>query len=327
MSSSSPSPATAVPANVVPASAVTASRHRVPEHRRAEVTGDERRGGRCACCRHAELAPIAAVGGLAQAAAGLVAELRRLDIDVTVVMPDGGIELADERIDELAVPAVGQPGPPAQWRACRRRATQRRRSAGAGSEASVPAARRPRMAGQRPSVPLVLPGDRRRRRGDPARGRPPQRLAHRRHARCRRRVDPHRPVAAQHRLPGIHRRGVAAYLGLRGATTSGSAGPNPLSGAIALADAIVAVSPTHARRSSPRRAGSVSARRCATVGPPSGGSSTASTRRCGTRRRTPHSSPTTRRGRVPPSGRWPGPPTAPPSASAPGSRTTTCRWR
>jgi starch synthase len=63
----------------------------------------------------AELAPVAAVGGLAQAAAGLVAELRHPasggpGIDVDVVMPDyGGIELADETTTPLAVPAWAGP--------------------------------------------------------------------------------------------------------------------------------------------------------------------------------------------------------------------------
>ncbi len=54
----------------------------------------------------AELAPVAAVGGLAAAAAGLGAELRRHGVDVDLVMPDyGGIELADERRTALQVPA------------------------------------------------------------------------------------------------------------------------------------------------------------------------------------------------------------------------------
>jgi starch synthase len=58
----------------------------------------------------AELAPIAAVGGLAQAASGLTAELRRQGVDVTVVMPDyGGVELADTVTRELAVPAWAGP--------------------------------------------------------------------------------------------------------------------------------------------------------------------------------------------------------------------------
>jgi starch synthase len=58
----------------------------------------------------AEMSPIASVGGLAQAAAGLVAELRRRGVDVDVVMPDyGGIELADSVTHELSVPAWAGP--------------------------------------------------------------------------------------------------------------------------------------------------------------------------------------------------------------------------
>jgi starch synthase len=58
----------------------------------------------------AEFAPIAAVGGLAQAAAGLVAELRQQGVYVVVVMPDyGGIELSDEETHELSVPAWAGP--------------------------------------------------------------------------------------------------------------------------------------------------------------------------------------------------------------------------
>ena len=54
----------------------------------------------------AELSPIATVGGLAAAAAGLGAELRRAGVDLELVMPDyGGIELDDETRVELDVPA------------------------------------------------------------------------------------------------------------------------------------------------------------------------------------------------------------------------------
>ncbi len=53
----------------------------------------------------AELSPIAAVGGLAAAAAGLGIELRRAGVDVDLVMPDyGGISLVDEVSIELDVP-------------------------------------------------------------------------------------------------------------------------------------------------------------------------------------------------------------------------------
>ena len=53
----------------------------------------------------AELAPVATVGGLAAAAAGLGAELRRQGIEVDLVMPDyGDITLVDETSIELDVP-------------------------------------------------------------------------------------------------------------------------------------------------------------------------------------------------------------------------------
>jgi len=54
----------------------------------------------------AELSPVATVGGLAAAAAGLAAELRRADVDLELVLPDyGDVTLVDERVIELAVPA------------------------------------------------------------------------------------------------------------------------------------------------------------------------------------------------------------------------------
>jgi starch synthase len=53
----------------------------------------------------AELSPVASVGGLGAAAAGLGAELRRLGIDVDLVMPDyGNVELLDETSIRLDVP-------------------------------------------------------------------------------------------------------------------------------------------------------------------------------------------------------------------------------
>jgi len=53
----------------------------------------------------AELSPIATVGGLAAAAAGLGSELRRLGVDVDLVMPDyGGIALVDETSFDLDAP-------------------------------------------------------------------------------------------------------------------------------------------------------------------------------------------------------------------------------
>jgi starch synthase len=58
----------------------------------------------------AELSPIATVGGLAAAAAGLGAELRRAGIDVDLVLPDyGGISLVDETSINLDVPEWAGP--------------------------------------------------------------------------------------------------------------------------------------------------------------------------------------------------------------------------
>jgi starch synthase len=54
----------------------------------------------------AELSPIARVGGLAEAAAGLVRALRLSDVDVDVVLPDyGGVLLEHEHTVDLDVPA------------------------------------------------------------------------------------------------------------------------------------------------------------------------------------------------------------------------------
>ena len=53
----------------------------------------------------AEFAPLARVGGLAAAAAGLVAELRRQDVDVQVVIPDYfATPLKGETVQRLVVP-------------------------------------------------------------------------------------------------------------------------------------------------------------------------------------------------------------------------------
>ncbi len=53
----------------------------------------------------AELSPIATVGGLAAAAAGLGAALRRLGVDLDIVMPDyGDVALVDETTMTLDVP-------------------------------------------------------------------------------------------------------------------------------------------------------------------------------------------------------------------------------
>ena len=53
----------------------------------------------------AEVAPLVTVGGLAQASAGLVAELRRQGVDVTLVLPDyGAVTLTGESVRPLTVP-------------------------------------------------------------------------------------------------------------------------------------------------------------------------------------------------------------------------------
>jgi starch synthase len=58
------------------------------------------------CFATAELAPVATVGGLAEAAAGLAGELRRLGVDLEVLMPDyGDVTLVDETCHDLDVPA------------------------------------------------------------------------------------------------------------------------------------------------------------------------------------------------------------------------------
>lgn len=59
----------------------------------------------------AEIAPIARVGGMAEASAGLVKQLRANGHDVTVVLPDyQGLELADETTTKLLLPEWARPG-------------------------------------------------------------------------------------------------------------------------------------------------------------------------------------------------------------------------
>jgi starch synthase len=58
----------------------------------------------------AELAPLARVGGLAEAAAGLVRQLRGDGLEIDVVLPDyGGVELDDETVETIDVPSWAQP--------------------------------------------------------------------------------------------------------------------------------------------------------------------------------------------------------------------------
>jgi starch synthase len=57
-----------------------------------------------------ELAPVARVGGLAVAAAGLVQALRDLDLEVTIALPDyGGAALEETQVIPLDVPAWAGP--------------------------------------------------------------------------------------------------------------------------------------------------------------------------------------------------------------------------
>ena len=59
----------------------------------------------------AELAPLARVGGLAEASAGLVRQLRADGAEIDVVLPDyGDVALADETVTSIEVPSWAQPG-------------------------------------------------------------------------------------------------------------------------------------------------------------------------------------------------------------------------
>ncbi len=95
----------------------------------------------------AELSPVAAVGGLAAAAAGLGAALRSAGVDLDLVMPDyGGITLVDETTFDLDVPdwvgaAVVRRGCPSG-----RRSADRDLGARDGPTAPVPAGRRDGLA-------------------------------------------------------------------------------------------------------------------------------------------------------------------------------------
>ncbi len=71
----------------------------------------------------AELSPLARVGGLAEAAAGLVAALRRSGVTVDLVMPDYfDIEMENERPRHTRRPRLGTTGigAPGHRRGCRR---------------------------------------------------------------------------------------------------------------------------------------------------------------------------------------------------------------
>ena len=196
----------------------------------------------------AELAPIAAVGGLAQAAAGLVGELRRQGVDVDVVMPDyGGIELSDASTHELAVPPWAGPA--------------RVRSGVHGDVGALSVVEAPGLAR---SHPYLQPDG----HGWPDNDRRFLSFCQAIAAI----VEATRPdiihlndwhtgatlAAVDGSIPSVLSLHNIAYqgftngawlrhLGPRGRHYEWFSGTNPLSGAIALADAIVAVSPTHAK--------------------------------------------------------------------------------
>ena len=190
--------------------------------------------------------------GLAQAAAGLVAELRRLGrpgVDVDVVMPDyGGIALADETPSPHRRARRGRARPCCAGASRRWPAAAPGVGAGHGALAPVPAGRTA-TAG-----PTTRRASSRSRRAVAAYRRAPTRptcctsttgtpaavlaALDRRH--------PDRAVAPQPRLPGRDRRAWLRRLGPARRHYEWWGGTNPLSGAIALADAVVAVSPNYA---------------------------------------------------------------------------------
>jgi starch synthase len=196
----------------------------------------------------AELTPLAVVGGLAHAAAGLTAELRRAGVDVDVVLPDyGGVGLADEHTRPISVPAWARP------------ATVR-----SGEHAAVGRLHLVRTKGIERSHPYLRPDG----RGWPDNAErfigfsraiasmiladPPDVL----HlndwhtgAVLAAFIEPPPSVLSLHNLAyqGVTDGAWLERLGPRAAHYEWWGGTNPLSGAIALADKIVAVSPNHAR--------------------------------------------------------------------------------
>jgi starch synthase len=196
----------------------------------------------------AELAPVAVVGGLAHAAAGLTAELRRQGVEVDVVLPDyGGIELADEHTRPISVPVWARP------------ATVR-----SGEHVDVGRLQLVRTKGIERSHPYLRPDG----GGWPDNAErfigfsraiasmvladPPDVL----HlndwhtgAVLAAFVEPPPTVLSLHNLAyqGVTDGSWLERLGPRAEHYEWWGGTNPLSGAIALADRIVAVSPNHAR--------------------------------------------------------------------------------
>jgi starch synthase len=196
----------------------------------------------------AELAPVATVGGLAHAAAGLTSELRRLGVDVDVVMPDyTGVELAGETTQSVAVPAWARPA-----------------SIRSGDHAVAGPLRLVTTRGLPRAHPYLRPDG----TGWPdnserflgfsqaiatmVREDPPDVL----HlndwhtgAVLAALADPPPTVLSLHNLAyqGVTDGAWLRYLGPRAEHYEWWGNTNPLSGAIALADKVVAVSPNHAR--------------------------------------------------------------------------------
>jgi starch synthase len=196
----------------------------------------------------AELTPLAVVGGLAHAAAGLTAELRRAGVEVDVVLPDyGGVELADEHTRPIAVPAWARP------------ATVR-----SGEHVDVGRLHLVRTKGIERSHPYLRPDG----RGWPDNAErfigfsraiasmiladPPD-VVHLNDwhtgAVLAAFIEPPPSVLSLHNLAyqGVTDGAWLERLGPRAEHYEWWGGTNPLSGAIALADKIVAVSPNHAR--------------------------------------------------------------------------------
>jgi starch synthase len=195
----------------------------------------------------AELSPLATVGGLASAAAGLCLELRRQGVGVDIVLPDyGDVALIDEVVSPVTVP---------DWVGAATVRTGRHPAVGAVRLVSVP--------GMARSHPYLQPS---------GEGWPDNDERFFRFSRAVAAIlaaDPPDVVhlndwhtaavlaATQPSLPSVLSIHNLAYQGTADATWLDVLGPraehfewwgttNPLSGAIALADRVVAVSPTYA---------------------------------------------------------------------------------
>ena len=237
----------------------------------------------------AELAPLAVAGELGEAAAGLTTALRAAGVDVEVALPDyerDRTPLAGEERRPLDVPSWAAPA------SC----------AAAGTPSPAASTSSPSRGIAR-SHPYLRPD------GAPWPDNAARFLAFSRAvAALVRRDQPDvlhlngwhagttlaaltNPPPTVVSLGDILHQGVTdgtwlARLGPRGRHYEWWGGTNPLSGAIALADAVVAASPNHAARDPDAgAAASASTARCATAGPTSSGSAPASTWPAGTRRR------------------------------------------